>query len=261
MNEAKGGEEAAGTFKREDVLERMPVIVLGVAIVISGALILSLTSKLTFIGDEWNLLLLRQGWGVGQIMDPFNGHPVMIPASVFKTFQDVFGMDSARPMQLAATATFLLMNALLFVYLRRRIDPWAALIGTCLVLFLGAAFEDLLFAFQIGYFGSLAAGIAALLALDRDDRKGDVAGSILLVVSLAFGSIGLAFVVAGAAEWALNPRERRRRLFVPGAAIVFYVLWQLGWGLQPSPESLEPTVGLPCCQRFPATCSTLSQPP
>ena len=152
-----------------------------------------------------DLLLFRQGWGVSQIMEPFNGHPTMVPALVFKAFQDVFGMESTRPMQLVATATFPLTNALPFVYVRRRIGPWGALIATLLILFLDAAFEDLLFAFQIGSFGSPAAGLGALIALDRDDREGDAAASILLVVSLTFSSVGIAFVAAAVAEWALNP--------------------------------------------------------
>ncbi len=251
MDAGRRGEGATERFTRAGLLQRAPVTLLCVAMVASAAWILSLTSELTFIADEWNLLLLRQGWGIGQIMDPFNGHPIMAPAFVFKSLQEVFGMESARPMQLASTATFLLMNGLLFVYLRRRLGPWGALIGTMLILFLGAAFEDLLFAFQIGYFGSLAAGLAALIALDRDDRNGDIAASILLVVSLLFSSIGIAFVAAGAAEWALNPRDRRQRIFVPGAAMLFYAIWWLGWGHQSSAESLDPVFQLSVLPKVP----------
>jgi hypothetical protein len=240
MDAEGGGEEASRSVEWEKMRERLPVMLLLAGIVLSGALILSLTSRLTFIADEWNLLILRQGWGIGQIMEPFNGHPIMAPAFVFKLLQNAFGMESARPMQVASTGVFLLMNALLFVYMRRRVGAWAALIGTFLILFLGAAFEDLLFAFQIGYFGSLAAGIGALLALDRDDREGDIGAAVLLVVSLTFSSVGLAFVAVAAVEWALNPRDRRRRLLVPGVAALLYVFWWIAWGHQTPPDSLEP---------------------
>ena len=67
-------------------------------------------------------------------------------------------MDSARPFQVAAIATFLTSVALLYAWLRDRTGELAALGGAALVLFLGAAWEDLLWAFQIGYFGSMAAG-------------------------------------------------------------------------------------------------------
>lgn len=251
MGRDDGGRDAVHSFQWKDLGQHAPVILLGLGLVVAGILLLNLTSNLTFIADEWNLLLLRQGWGLDQILLPFNGHPVMAPAFVFKALQDLFGMDSAVPMHVVATGTFLLVNVLLFVYVRRRVGPWAALIGTFLILFLGAAFEDLLFSFQIVYFGSLAAGMGALVALDWDDRKGDIAASILLAGSLTFSGLGLAFVGAAVAEWALNPRDRKRRLFVPGAAILFYVLWWIGWGHQTTPESLNPTIELSVVPKIP----------
>jgi hypothetical protein len=251
MQTEGGGKETTGSSEWNRLLERAPEVLLAVGMVVSAAIILSLSSKLTFIADEWNLLLLRQGWGVGQIMEPFNGHPIMAPSFIFKSLQEVFGMESARPMQVAATGTFLLVNALLFVYLRRRIGAWAALIGTSLILFLGASFENLLFAFQIGYFGSLAAGIGAFLALDRDDRKGDIAAALLLVVGLMFSSLGIAFTAAAAVEWLTNPRTRKARWFVPGAPILFYGLWWLVWGHQPSPQSLDPSFELSVLPKVP----------
>lgn len=240
MEEERGKEGAADAAAQDDLLRYLPFFLLGLGLVVSGVLILSLTAKLTFIADEWNLLLLRQGWGLSQFLEPFNGHPIMAPALIFKLLQEIFGMGTARPMQVAATATFLLSNVLLFVYLRKRVGEWAALIGTFLILFLGAAFEDLLFAFQIGYFGSLAAGIGALIALDRNDQKGDRIASVLLVASLLFSSIGIAFIAAVAAEWALNPRNRKQRLLVPLPAVFLYAIWWIGWGHEVSANSLDP---------------------
>lgn len=221
---------------RPGLAGRLPLILLGFAVIGSAVFILGLTSKISFVTDEWDLLLLRPGWGSGQLMDPFHEHTVIAPALIYKVFQPVFGMDSARPYQLAATATFLLSAVLFFSFVRRRVGDWMALIMTALILFLGAAFEDLLWAFQIGYFGSLAAGLGALIALDRDDRRGDIRASALLVVSVCFSSLGIPFIAAAVAEWLLNPRDRRRRFWVPGAAIGFFAFWWLGWGHQANSE-------------------------
>ena len=215
---------------------RIPLILLALAVIGSAVFILGLTSKITFITDEWDLLLLRPGWGFGQLLDPFHEHTVIAPALIYKVFQPVFGMDSARPYQLAATGTFLLSCVLFFVYVRRRVGDWAALIMTALILFLGGAFEDLLWTFQIGYFGSLAAGLGALIALDRDDRRGDLWASALLIVSVSFSSVGIPFIAGAVAEWLLNPRERKRRLLVMGAPVAFYAFWWLGWGSQAESE-------------------------
>lgn len=205
-------------------------------VIASAVFILGLTAKITFITDEWDLLLLRGGWGAGQILDPFHEHPVIGPALVYKVFQPVFGMDSARPFQLAATGAFLLGAVLFFVYVRRRVGDWAGLIMTALILFLGGAFEDLLWAFQLGYFGSLAAGLGALIALDRDDRRGDAIACGLLVVSVCFSSLGIPFIAAAVVEWLLNPRDRLRRVFVPAVPILFFAVWWLGWGSQAQSE-------------------------
>lgn len=208
----------------------LPRVLLGVLMAASGALLLSLTSGFTFISDEWDLVLLRPGWSPEALLAPFHEHIVVLPALIYKVLQAVFGMDSPRPMQVAAIATFLATALLLFVWLRVRIGEWGALIGATIVLFLGAAFEDLLWAFQIGYFGSLACGLGTLVALDRDDGKGDAWAAGLLVASVGFSSLGVPFAVGAVVEWLTNPRRRDRRWLVPLAPIAFYILWWLGWG-------------------------------
>jgi hypothetical protein len=231
--------------RRRDAL---PWILLGLLLAGAGLLLLSLTSGINFVTDEWNLLFLRAGWGPDSFLEPFHEHIIIAPTLIYKILQGLFGMDSNRPFQVAATVTFLATGALLFIWMRRRVGDWAALVGTALILFLGAAFEDLLWAFQIGYFGSLTCGLAALIALDRNDRKGDVAATILLVASLTFSSLGLPFVAGAAAEWLTNPRQRRRRWLVPAAGAAFYGLWWLGWGH--SAETTFSLANLPQAPRF-----------
>ncbi len=212
------------------VRDRLPLVLLALMLLASAGFILRLTAGITFVSDEWDLLLLRQGWGIDQFVAPFNEHMVIAPSFLYHVLLEVFGMDSARPFQLLATGTFLLSSVLLFVYVRRRTGDWTALIMTALILFLGAAFEDFLWAFQIGYFGSLAAGLGALIALERNDRKGDIVASVLLLLSLAFSSLGIVFAAGAVVEWLLNSRDRKKRLFVPGAALAFYALWWIVWG-------------------------------
>ena len=138
-------------------------------------------------------------------------------------------MGSALPYRVVSTALFLLSAALLFVFLRRRVGDWPAVAATAIVLFLGAAWEDLLWSFQMTYFGSMAAGLGALLALERGDRRGEAVACALLVVSVVFGSLGLSFAI-GAAVYVLLLPERRRRLYVFLVPLAVYALWWLGWG-------------------------------
>lgn len=207
-----------------------PFFILAIAVAATGIILLRLDSQLTFVADDWMLLVKRHGWSADYFLHPFHGNIVAAPGLVYKLMLTIFGMSSATPYYAVAIACFLAGAVLLFVYLRQRVGDWPALLGSVLVLFLGAAFEDLLFAFQIGYFAAVAAGLGALIALDREDDRGDRIACALLVVSLAFSSVGIAFVAGGVLDVLLGRKPRARRSYVALLPIAVYVVWWLGWG-------------------------------
>jgi uncharacterized membrane protein len=211
----------------------------------SACLLLYLGSKLTFLLDDWEFLLYRQGFDADAIMRPHGEHIVVLPVLIYKGLLATVGMDSALPYRGVAIALLLLSAALLFVFLRRRVGDWPALAATTIVLFLGAAWEDLLWSFQMTYFGSVAFGLAALLALEREDRRGEAAATVLLVVSILFSSLGLSFTIAAAVH-VLLLGERRRRLYVFLVPLGVYALWWLGWG-----HTAESTVSIDTIARTP----------
>src|SRR5207249_4945759 len=78
------------------------------------------------------------------------------------------------------------------------------------VLFLGAAWEDLLFfgaLIDIG--GSVAAGLAALWVLERERTSTDALACLLLLCSVGFSNVGVPFAL-GAAVAVLLRRSPRR---------------------------------------------------
>ena len=180
--------------------------------------------------DDWAFLLDRRGSSAAAFLDPYNNHIVLAPVSIYKGLLELFGMTSALPFQIVSTLVFLLSVVLLFVWVRRRVGGWLALLASLLILFLGAAWTELLFSFQINFFGSMAAGLGVLLALDRDDRKGDLIACALLVVATSFSELGVPFVIAAFVSVALGPSPRLRRLYVPLVPAALYGLWYLGWG-------------------------------
>ena len=208
----------------------MPILGLAAAVVASFVWLLGLDSELTFIADDWLLLVKRHEVGVNYFLHPFHGNIVAAPALIYKVLQETVGMGSATPYYGLAIATFALSAVLLFVYLRKRVGDWLALFAAVLVLFLGAAFEDLLFAFQIGYYGAVAAGLGMLICLDREDDRGDVAATVLLATSLLFSSLGIAFVAGAAVDFLFGRRPRGRRLYVSLVPISIFLFWWLGWG-------------------------------
>ena len=214
---------------RLDRRPRDPVLLLLAAAAGSAALLLAWGSRLTFLRDEWEFLLYRPGFTADSILRPHGEHISIAPVLIYKALLATVGMSSSLPYLAVSVALFLATSILLFVYLRRRVDPWLALLATAIVLFLGPASEDLLWGFQMGFMGSLACGLGALLMLERGDRRGDWLACALLTVGVTFSSLGLPFIVAACVDVALRG-ERLRRLYIVAVPALLYAAWWVGWG-------------------------------
>jgi hypothetical protein len=206
------------------------LVCLAVVAVASAAILLVLQSHLTFYADEWDFLLRRRGSSAADFLDPHGDHIALALVSVYKLLVSIFGMGSAAPFQVTGTVFFLLSVAMLFAYLRRRVGDWLALFGSALILFLGAGWTDLLWPFQIGFSASIAAGLGALLALEREDSIGDGIACALLVVSMAFSEIGVPFAAGVLVSILVSGRLRIGRLYVVVVPVALYGIWWLGWG-------------------------------
>ena len=208
---------------------RDPASLLVLAMFASAALLLVWGSKLTFLLDDWEFLVYRTGFTADTILSPHGEHISIAPILIYKGLLETAGMSSSVPYLAVSVALFLTSACLLFVYLRRCVDPWLALLAAGIVLFLGPAFDDLLWDFQMGVNGSLACGLGALVTLERGDRRGDVTACVLLSLGMTFSSLELPFVVAAAVDVWLRP-DRLRRLYVVAVPAALYVVWWVGWG-------------------------------
>lgn len=216
---------------RERLSRAAPLALLVVAMAAAAAVLLSYGSNLTFFQDSWEFLMHRRDPSVANLLEPHNEHIVLIPVAITELFLRLFGMSSMTPELVLLVALELGVAALLFVYARRRVGPWAALFAAILLLFLGPAWQDVLWPFQVGFVGASLFGLAMLLALENGDERWDRAACVFLLVSIAFSSLGLAFAVAAAIDVLLRRRERGlRRAYLVAVPLAFYALWYLGWG-------------------------------
>jgi hypothetical protein len=207
-----------------------PVLaLLGAALLAAALLLLHWGSRLTFLLDDWEFLLYRPGFTAHSILSPHGEHISIAPVLIYKGLLETVGMSSSLPYLAVSVALFLTSAALLFIYLRRRVDPWLALLGAAIVLFLGPAFDDLIWDFQMGFNGSLAFGLGAVVMLERGDRRRDLAACELLSLGMTFSSLGLAFIAAALVDVVLGP-DRLRRLYVPAVPALLYAIWWAGWG-------------------------------
>ena len=209
--------------------ERVVVAVFALLLLIASVLLYRKGFGTTFYYDEWNFVMNRRGWDVDTFLRPHNEHLSLIPVLIFKLLFVTVGLDSYGVYRALLLAVHALCVVLVYALARERVDPPIALAAAVIVLFLGAAWQDVLVPFQISFLISVAAGLGMLLALDRVDTAGTVVVAVLLAVSLASSSVGIAFAAAAAVHILLRP-DRLRRWWAVVVPSALYLVWLAAYG-------------------------------
>jgi hypothetical protein len=214
------------TGRGVELTDRVCWTILGVAMLAAAALILYLNRGTVFFVDELTWLYATPALGVADVLDPDNGHLVATTRIVYKAILETVGADYLA-FRLLGVSSVLLCTGLFYALVRRRIGALPALAPALVLLFLGSAAGH--FVIPVGFtpLCAIAAGLAALLALERDDSRGDAAACALLVLSVATFTTGLAFV-AGLAVSVLLRADRRRRAWIFLVPLALYGAWWLG---------------------------------
>lgn len=200
------------------------------AAIVAAAVLLGLGAGLTFFSDEWAFIESRSLGDPTTWFAPHNEHWSTLSILVYRGLVETVGLASYMPYLAVLIGLHLTVAALIYLLVRRTSGPWPALAVGVVFLFLGSGFENLYWAFQIGFVGALAAGLAAILVFDSRDLtvRRALIGAGLLVVSLATsGGPGLVCCAAVAIELGLDPQRRRMAvaLAIPATAYAgWYVL-------------------------------------
>jgi hypothetical protein len=228
-------------LKVSDVRVPQARLIAGAAAVIAGAAILLLTSGYNFYFDEWDFILTAPDWTWVTYLQPHNEHPVLIPRLIYAALLSTAGLRSYLPYM----SVLLLLHAtnvvLVFELVRRRSGDLVGLGAAALLLFLGAGWENLLWAFQMTFVGSVTCGLGALLALEQPRSRTSLGvAASLASASVMFSGIGLFFVVAAVVR--LGVLEARRRDLVWFAPLVVAVAaWYVAFGRGGAATNPPPT--------------------
>jgi hypothetical protein len=211
---------------------RVGWVALAVAMVVASVVVLRAGRDLAFGADELNYFgrivdsedgAVPYGFGLEYLLAPHNGHLQIGGKLIYEASFAIFG--AARlPLQLVELAGLFACVALFFELCRSRVGVPMAFVAAVAILFAGAAWEVMLWPFDLHTVLALAAGLGAVLALDRGGRRGELAACVLLVVSLAMIEVGLAFVAA-AAIMVVFGGSQRRRVWVFLVPVVLYAGW------------------------------------
>ncbi len=163
---------------------------LAVAMVLAAATILWLNRGTTFWIDELVLFMDAPRLDAEEAIHPHVGHLVLTVRVAYKAVFEVFG-SSYLSFRLLGVATVLLTVGLLFAYLRRRTEPYVALAPCLVLLVFGSDVLHVLAGNAFGVLLAVSCGLGALLALEREDFRGDLAACVLLCLGV------LTYTVAG----------------------------------------------------------------
>jgi hypothetical protein len=217
-------------MRRTSRSERAPALA-ALALVFAGCALLAVEARhLTFNGDDWVFVLDRRGTGPGVLLRPYNEHLMALPILGFKVLLQVFGGRSYAPFIALLLIVHAVACLLLYAVARRCVGPWLALIPTAILVVLGPAWQDLLWACNVAFVGAVAAGLGTILVLDRRDRLGDWAAAALLCVSLLCTSVGVAMVLLAAVLLVLERPRNWRRLWIVLVPAALYAAWYAGYG-------------------------------
>lgn len=198
---------------------------------VSAALILWETRDNGLFNDElWVFQELGEGIDAETVLAPRNGHLVALSNLLYGAVFSAIGPEYVV-FRVIEVLGLLALSALVYAYVKRRVGPALALAPAVVVLFCGAAWETILWPYSIATFGvALATGIGALMALERRDRRGEVAACLLLTVSVASVSVGLTFVLAAAVAILLGGGGWRK-LWIPAVPLILWGAWWL-WAMR-----------------------------
>jgi hypothetical protein len=220
-------------------------IALAVAMCVSATWLMIAGDGLTFVNDDLFYYAqylvhgtgdIRTSHGLEYFLAPSNGHLQVLGKLIYRAIFEVVGADYAvfRAFDIAGA---MVCVGLFFELARRRVGPLVALVPCISLLFLGYAWESFLWAFDLHTIYALALGLGAVLALRREDRRGDIAACILLVLSIAMIELGLAFAVGIAISVLMRP-DRLRRAWIFLVPVALYAAWWL-WARHFDQPSIE----------------------
>src|ERR1700674_1740118 len=145
-------------------LSLMARILFGLA-ALAFAVVLYLTSYANFFWDEWDFVTQVRPWKLDLFLLPHNEHWSAIPILVWKLLFIVVGLRSHIPYEAVLLATHVAAVVLLFTLIRRRSGDLPAFAAALTLLVLGSGSTNIVWAFQLGFVGSVAFGLLAMLLL------------------------------------------------------------------------------------------------
>ncbi len=216
-----GGEASSATFP---TLPREVRLVHLLTLMAAGIFLVVQATKQWFHLDEWDFLAYRGVRFVGTegLFAPHNEHWTTIPILIWRALFNLVGVRYYWLYALPLIAANLTVVHLLWrLMLRHEVDPWTATLLVAALAVLGVGFDDLTRAFQITFVGSVAFGLLAIDAIERDRFW---LPPVWGVCALMCSNLGIPMVF-GCVLVALTRRRPAVAVVTAVPPAVFFIVW------------------------------------
>jgi hypothetical protein len=181
-----------------------------------------------FMRDDWAFITGRSLTSPKDLFAPWDTHWSTIPIIVFRLLWKTVGLRSYKPYQAVVVALHLTAVVLLRMVMRRAgVGPWLATAAASALIFFGPGSEDIVWAFQVGFTGSVVFGLTQLLLCDHEgglewrDGLGVVAG----VLALMSSGIGVVMALVVGLAMLLRRGWKIAAVLTAPLAVVYGVYW------------------------------------
>jgi len=214
-------------------ISRLAVVAHVISLVAGFFVLLYCNRDQWFFGDEWDFIGHRGVVGAERsIWAPHTEHWSTGPILIYRALYHFYGLHTYVPYVVVLLLLHVAVAHLLWQLLRQAgVDVPLATALAAVYVVLGAGQENLLWAFQIGFIGSVAAGLAVLLLVNHGGRWGwrDAAAWLVSVVGLMFSGVMVTMVTVAGLTVFMRRGWRQAALSVSVPAIVFLVwFFQIG---------------------------------
>lgn len=181
-----------------------------------------------FRGDDFEFLANRVGDAqLKTVWEAHVEHWSTGPILIWQGLYAAVGISSAAPYFAASLLMHVVAGHLLWRLMRRGgLPAWPATGLVASFLVMGAGWDNITWAFQVGFLGSFAMGLGTMLLCLRGTRSAYAAAVALSLVSLTFSGISITFVIAGTLVLVLDRRIVRAAVLAAVTGSV-YVTWYL----------------------------------
>ena len=188
-------------------------------------LLLYLGRDLWFYYDEWDVV----GNHGDSLMAPHNEHWSLLPKVAYAGLYAMFGLRSYLPYLAVVLLLHIGVAHLLWRLLRGEgVEPWLATAAVAVLLVIGAGAENLVWAWQMGFVGSVFFGLLALVLVNRPAPRAArwITAGACLLASLTCSGIGVTMVAVAGLAVLLRHGPRKAISLAMGPALVFLAWYQ-----------------------------------